>query len=192
MLPETLRLSDYGLGHDDRAEHPQSVASRLGPRFYDWQLVQSAEESWRECHLHARNLLGARGYAMLVVDLIQRRAGEGTDYLDLLTDSFTRKLVGEEGYITTLFEIRARKALYDDAYWTVVSDLCNKGYLDKNAYDQLLDRLHARKLVDDLEYRRRTGREAPAHRVEPLPQVAEPEADYKAESPKKGQTTLFE
>ena len=58
MLPETLRLSDYGLGYDERAKHPQPVASRLDPRFYDWQLVQNADESWRECHLHARNLLG--------------------------------------------------------------------------------------------------------------------------------------
>ena len=63
MLPETLRLADYGLGHDERAREPQPVASRLGPRFYDWQLVQSADESWRECHLHARNLLGEHRYA---------------------------------------------------------------------------------------------------------------------------------
>ena len=66
MLPETLRLADYDLGHDDRAQQFQPVASRLGPRFYDWQLVQTAEESWRECHLHARNLLGADGYARLL------------------------------------------------------------------------------------------------------------------------------
>ena len=61
MLPEELRLTDYGLGHDDRAKHRQPVVSRLGLRFYDFQLIQSANESWRECQLHARNLLG-RGY----------------------------------------------------------------------------------------------------------------------------------
>ena len=83
MIPETLRLADYGLGHDERAEHPQPVASRLGPRFYDWQLVQSADESWRECHLHARNLLGAHEYALLLAELIERRAADGEDYLDL-------------------------------------------------------------------------------------------------------------
>lgn len=66
MLPETLRLADYGLGHDDRAKEHQPVASRLGPRFFDWQLTQSAEESWRECHLHARNLLGEEGYTALL------------------------------------------------------------------------------------------------------------------------------
>ena len=69
LLPETLRLADYGLGHDERAQHAQPVASRLGPRFYDWQLAQSADESRQECHLHARNLLGADGYASLLADL---------------------------------------------------------------------------------------------------------------------------
>lgn len=66
ILPDSLRLADYGLGHDDRAKHPQPVASRLGPRFFDWQLAQTAEESWRECHLHARNLLGEAGYRQLL------------------------------------------------------------------------------------------------------------------------------
>ena len=66
MLPEVVCLADYGLGDDERAQHPQPVASRLGPRFYDWQLVQTADESWRECHLHARNLVGAREYARLL------------------------------------------------------------------------------------------------------------------------------
>ena len=66
LLPETLRLADYGLGHDDRASSHQPVAYRSGPRFYDWQLAQSAGESRRECHLHARNLLGGVGYARLI------------------------------------------------------------------------------------------------------------------------------
>jgi len=69
MLPETLCLADYGLGHDERAKQPQPVASRLGPRFYDWQLVQTAEESWAECHRHARNLLGEEGYRRLLEEI---------------------------------------------------------------------------------------------------------------------------
>ena len=76
MFPETLRLADYGLGHDKRAKHPQPVVSRLGPRFYDWQLAQSAEESWRECHLHARNLLGEGAYKQLLADLDTERREE--------------------------------------------------------------------------------------------------------------------
>ena len=62
----TVRLADYDLGHDDRAYHHQPVASRLGPRFFDWQLIRSPEESWRQCHLHARNLLGRADYAQLI------------------------------------------------------------------------------------------------------------------------------
>jgi len=77
MLPETLRLADYGLGHDERAKHSQPVAGRLGPRFYDWQLAQSPEESWRECHLHARNLLGEAGYQqLLAVDAHQTKESQ--------------------------------------------------------------------------------------------------------------------
>jgi hypothetical protein len=56
MLPETLRLADYDLGHDDRAKEPQPVASRLGPRCYDWQLEQGLEEYWEECERHAEIL----------------------------------------------------------------------------------------------------------------------------------------
>ena len=81
LLPETIRLADHGLGHDDRAMHPQVVSGRLGPRFFDWQLAQSGEESMRECHLHARNLLGASDYARLL-DRVDRRkvlVGEGQD-----------------------------------------------------------------------------------------------------------------
>ena len=55
LLPETLRLVDHRLGKDDRAKHPQVVSRHLGPRFYDWQLVQSADQSHEECHIHARN-----------------------------------------------------------------------------------------------------------------------------------------
>ena len=53
MIPETLRLAEFGLGHDDRAQEYQPVAIRLGPRFYDWQLEQDVDESWEECRCHA-------------------------------------------------------------------------------------------------------------------------------------------
>ena len=196
MLPETLRLADYGLGHDERADRPQPVASRLGPRFYDWQLVQSADESWRECHLHARNLLGMHGYALLLVELIERRAAAGEDCLDLLADRCTRDLLGEGRYVTVLFEVRARNALDDDAYWKTVDDLRAGGHLGEDAYGTLLDRLYARKLLDDLGYRRRRGGNLPLAPVpddKPLLRVADPEADYGAKSPPTGgQTDMFD
>ena len=58
QIPERLCLAEHGLGHDERAKHRLPVASRLGPRFYDWQLVQSREEAWDECRLHTCNLRG--------------------------------------------------------------------------------------------------------------------------------------
>ena len=114
-LPETLCLADYGLGHDERAQHSQPVARRPGPRFYDWQRAPSAEESWRECHLHARNLLRAHDYPLLLADLMECRVADGEDYLNLLTDTFIRALTGEDGYLTLLLDTRARNALDEAA-----------------------------------------------------------------------------
>ena len=53
LIPEQVRLADYGLGHDERAQEYQPVASLLGPRFYDWQLDENVERSWQECAAHA-------------------------------------------------------------------------------------------------------------------------------------------
>lgn len=77
-LPETIRLADHGLGHDDRAQRHQPVTSPLGPRFYDCQLAQTADEGTREHRLHARNLLGELGYARLLRE-IQRPHRQLTD-----------------------------------------------------------------------------------------------------------------
>ena len=180
MLPETLRLADYGLGQDERARHPQPVASRLGPRFYDWQLVQSADESSRECHLHARNLLGGHEYAHVVVEQIECRAADGEDYVGTLTDRFTRELLGDDGYGTVLYEIRSRNVADQDSYWTAVTALRDDGHLADDTYGQLLDKLHARGLLDDIGYlRRRDGISlALAETGEYLSQVTEDEADY--------------
>jgi hypothetical protein len=76
QLPETLRLADYGLGHDERAKTPQPVRARLGERFLPWQLEQSPEESWQECEIHARNILGEAGFAKLQAEL----RGESSEY----------------------------------------------------------------------------------------------------------------
>ncbi|MFB2738069.1 Eco57I restriction-modification methylase domain-containing protein [Umezakia ovalisporum] len=56
MLPDTLRLADYQLGQDHRAQEPQPVAARLGERYLPWQLEGTIEESWQECEKHAENL----------------------------------------------------------------------------------------------------------------------------------------
>ena len=187
MLPETLRLADYDLGHDERARHPQPVASRLGPRFYDWQLAQSADESWRECHLHARNLLGEHGYALRVVDMIAQRMTDDEDYRGLLTDPFTRDLAGDDGYVTVLTEIRARDLLYESAWWSLVGELRGAGHLDDDSFGRLLERLHARDLLTDADYRRRGGPALPAQRVAETGPGGQPEL-----FPTRRQRKLFE
>ena len=187
MLPEALRLADYGLGHDERAHEPQPVASRLGPRFYDWQLVQSADESWRECHLHARNLLGERGYALRVVDLIAQRMADEEDYRGLLTDPFTHDLAGDDGYVTVLTEVRARDLLYESAWWSLVGELRGTGHLDEDSFGRLLDQLRTRELLSDADYRRRGGSALPPQRVAETEPGGQPEL-----FPTRRQRKLFE
>ena len=48
MIPDTIRLADYGLGHDDRAQTHQPVAERLGARYLDWQLQSKHISSFLE------------------------------------------------------------------------------------------------------------------------------------------------
>jgi hypothetical protein len=44
MLPESIRLADYGLGRDDRSKVHQVVAGRLGPRFPASEATQDQDE----------------------------------------------------------------------------------------------------------------------------------------------------
>lgn len=74
MLPKTLRLADYGLGHDERSQIHQPVQTALGSQYYDWQLAQEPEESWRECYLHARNILGPGGGRNLLEEFSGQQA----------------------------------------------------------------------------------------------------------------------
>ena len=95
VLPETLRLEEYGLGHDHRAKRHQPVANRLGPRFYDWQLAQSREEANRELHIHARNLLPELEYARLQRQLERRERPHLEDPLRQVAEERTEYEVGK-------------------------------------------------------------------------------------------------
>jgi hypothetical protein len=53
LLPEYLRLSDMGLGRDQRAKEPQPVRSALGERLLEWQANVDVSRSWDECAAHA-------------------------------------------------------------------------------------------------------------------------------------------
>jgi len=61
MIPEKIRFiqrEDGTLDFDTPDSVEYEVRSKLGPRFYDWQLEGTPEESWKECEMHARNILG--------------------------------------------------------------------------------------------------------------------------------------
>lgn len=95
MIPETARLKDYGLGYDERASFPQPVSSRLGARFFDWQLAQMEEESWQECHLHAHNLLGDLGYNKLLREIEAKSMK--TEYSKAFIVEDVRKVAEQHG-----------------------------------------------------------------------------------------------
>lgn len=77
LLPETLRLADYALGHDERAHAAQPVASRLGPRFLNSQLAQTPAESWAESEHHARAILGDAEFERRFAQSRESQAGGG-------------------------------------------------------------------------------------------------------------------
>ena len=198
MLPETLRLADYGLGHDERAQHPQPVRSRLGPRFHDWQLAQSPEERWRETRLHARNLLGPKGYGALLAERIERRLAEGKPYLDLLrlTDDYERRLAGDPGQVAMLAELYARKVPDPPGWWNWITALRSDGHLPDDRYRELLDELRERRLLTETEHAdllRGAPPPLPIPADEALPLAAEPRQPFELRSqPNTERGDLFE
>ena len=142
MLPETLRLADYGLGHDERAqqssascEPPWAHASMTG------NSSQSAEESWRECHLHARNLLGS---ARLRVapgrpdgrPFDQRRRPLRCTHRPVQARPARRRRLHRRPRL--IFE--TRNLLYDHAYWQQNRGSAPPRSLGRRGYTISLDR----------------------------------------------------
>lgn len=72
QIPESLNfaVSDGGIVEFDCNDGSIfRVRERLGPRFLPWQLEGRAEESWVECELHARNLLGEERFKQLMLEV---------------------------------------------------------------------------------------------------------------------------
>jgi len=72
MIPEMLTYKinpDGTVAFDTPDGKTVPVRERLGPRFRDWQLAGTPEESWRECEMHARNILGEEGLAKLIDEI---------------------------------------------------------------------------------------------------------------------------
>ena len=72
MIPETLTFAsnpDGTIAFDTPEGKTMPVRERLGPRFLDWQLAGTPEESWKECEMHARNILGDKEFERMMADL---------------------------------------------------------------------------------------------------------------------------
>jgi hypothetical protein len=72
MIPETLTFAsnpDGTIVFDTPEGRTVPVRERLGPRFLDWQLAGTPEESWKECEMHARNILGDEVFERMMADL---------------------------------------------------------------------------------------------------------------------------
>ncbi|MFA5312227.1 MAG: hypothetical protein WC375_02775 [Methanomassiliicoccales archaeon] len=71
-IPDSIRFSINNnriIDFNDVCGHDYEVASRLGPRFLPWQLEGTPEESWKECEMHARNILGEEGFKQFMQEL---------------------------------------------------------------------------------------------------------------------------
>ncbi len=78
QIPETITyavMPDGTIAFDTPDGVTAPVRERLGPRYLDWQLEGTPEESWAECERHARAILGEEGFAEL-----QRELGRPVTY----------------------------------------------------------------------------------------------------------------
>lgn len=98
MLPEKLRLADYGLGNSDRANEFVPVAEKMGDRFLPWQLEGTPEESWAECERHAENLKRLLGDQSSTVEI------SSTSNSPLFTNPKQLKLIEEQTQQLGLFD----------------------------------------------------------------------------------------
>ena len=192
MLPESLRLSDYGLGHDKRAETYQPVASRLGPRFYDWQLAQHTHEFWRECHLHSRNMLGKYDYASFLAESAMRRAEEDTDGGKFLMDQFAHKLICDDSWVAVLEAIHAKQVWKEQDFWAAVASLHDEGQLSNEDYRQLLESLSLANPNSSRSSETNHGNDCPAKSIELTAESGEARASASAEIVKRRQLYLFD
>lgn len=71
-IPEKIRFiqrEDGTLDFDTPDSKEYEVRSKLGPRFFDWQLEGTPEESWKECEMHSRNILGDEEFERFMKDI---------------------------------------------------------------------------------------------------------------------------
>lgn len=79
-------LKEVGLEKfcDEDWQFPPDIQEKLGPRFLPWQLEGTPEESWKECEMHARNILGEEGYKDFInntnkIEVVEKEKSEWRD-----------------------------------------------------------------------------------------------------------------
>jgi len=79
MIPERISFiqrEDGMIEFDTSDSKSYEVRSRMGERFLPWQLEGTPEESWKECEMHARNILGEEAYEEFIKNI-----GDNSDNL---------------------------------------------------------------------------------------------------------------
>ena len=74
------RLKEVGLDEfiKEDWQFPKEIQTQLGPRFLDWQLKGTPEESWAECEYHAKQILGEKGFKKFMEELESDEKKTGT------------------------------------------------------------------------------------------------------------------
>ena len=191
LPPEHLCLADHQLGHDQTARQSQPVASRLGPRFCDWQLAQTTHESWRECHVHGRNLLGGQAYAHLVLDALARLAAD-VHAAKPVNDQIADAPLVEDAIVATLDRLASEGGLDQDVLAATVEHLHDGRRLSDSKYEAVLATLRRTGTLDEANH----GHRLPYRQdTAPTPQSdrAEPRAGHKVPAMQQGeQSRLFD
>ena len=72
------RLKEVGLDEfiKEDWQFPEEIQKQLGPRFLDWQLKGTPEESWAECEYHAKQILGEEGFKKFMEEMEGKKIEE--------------------------------------------------------------------------------------------------------------------
>jgi len=111
MIPETITfkvLADGTIAFDTPDGMTVPVRERLGERFLPWQLEGTPEESWAECEMHARRILGDEEFERMMAE---SEVGEHTETngscVEEVLQKATRRtetLTGEERQQRSIFD----------------------------------------------------------------------------------------
>ena len=94
MIPETISFIQREKGileFDTPDSETYEVRSKLGERFLPWQLDGTPEKSWKECEMHARNILGDEEFEKFMKDLEEGNDLTVTDVISKATSKMNKE-----------------------------------------------------------------------------------------------------